>query len=115
MSNEVTRDLWRDVMRPQVRFKYIYDKHRHLRGAIASDGLRVGYSYACKQDIAKCSKKLARHIALGRMLTCKLERDEQGYLVRVRNERAYYIPHEVTSELEALGLSPEFSSYMEEL
>jgi YD repeat-containing protein len=113
--NEVTRNLWRDVMRPQVRFRYIYDKQGRLRGAIATDGLRVGYSYACKQDIAKCSKKLARHIALGRMLTCKLERDEQGYLVRVRNERAYYIPREVTSLLEAYGLSPEFSSFMEEL
>ncbi len=115
--NEVTRDLWDEVMQkgratgqPRVRVTYIYDHKRRLRGAVASDGAHVGYSYSHKNDLRKCSRKLSRKIALGRMLTCGLERDDTGpepLWLRIRGERTYHVPREVYPLLDALAMEVE--------
>jgi hypothetical protein len=85
-----------------IEFHYIYDKHRRLRGAIATDGTRTGYSYIHKHDLHKASKKLARRIAIGRMLTCYLVKDEFGNWIRCRNNSRTWVPREVYPYLEVL-------------
>lgn len=111
--NEVTRDLWNEVMQkgkasgqPQVKVTYIYDHKRRLRGAVASDGAHVGYAYAHKNDLRKCTRKLSRRIALGRMLTCGLERNDIGpesVWMRTRGEGRHFVPREVYPLLDALA------------
>lgn len=112
--NAVTHDLWDEVMQkgkvighPKVRITYIYDHKRRLRGAVVNDGTHVGYSYSHKNDLRKCSRKLSRKIALGRMLTCGLERDDTGsepIWFRTRRTRTYCIPREVYPLLDALAI-----------
>lgn len=90
--------------KPMVRF--LYDHKHRLRGALAWQGEKVGYSWCHPNDIQKCTKKLARRIALGRLEKCQIypalfseSRNGEGW-VRARGYRDTWVPREVGKYLD---------------
>lgn len=87
-------------------FWYVYahpDKHG-LQGVVCKlPSGKLGYAWACKKDLPRASKKMARKIAEGRALRCDVYRTPTtGTWVCTRNGTYRKVPEALWPLLEAI-------------